>query len=250
MALCPRRGGVEAQAVVAHGEKHAVALAAEADPHLLGLGVLADVGHRFLRDAVGRRLGRGRQRCLGQRQVHLHAGTRAELARQDLQRHRQTEVVQRRGTQVLGDAAFQRDDGVQCAGQVDQALERVFRHRRGRLDASDKARAQPRGIQFGRGQQGAEFVVQVSRQTRTFVLARGLQVVRQLGKLPRALQHFCGEAAVGGLQPYAGLIALAPTAARFHLHRLTLEAASCAKRRGLILPHTAHRTPHARRTSA
>ena len=88
----------------------AVGLAPASTSHMLGLGVLGDVGQRLLHQPVHREFGRwSSSRHRLQRGVDLQLGALGELARQDLQRGDQAQVAQRRRTQVLDDAALERD---------------------------------------------------------------------------------------------------------------------------------------------
>ncbi len=50
-------------------------------------------------------------------------------------------------------------------------------------DISGMPRLQPRHVELGGGQQGAEFVVQIARQTAALVFAGGLQVTCEFGQL-------------------------------------------------------------------
>jgi len=117
--------------------------------------------------------------------VHGHATAARELARQDFQRGHQPQVGQRRGAQVLGDAALDGDHLVQRAGEVGQPFQRLG----GQWHRCGQARPDARGVELGRCEQRAQLVVQVARQAVAFVLARRLQVMRQLGELRRTFTH-------------------------------------------------------------
>ena len=174
---------VEPHAVVAHRHLHLAILHAQAHPYILGLPVFGDVGDGFLHQPVDHQLGRGFELHRLQRVVDRDAGALRVFARQDFQGGHQTQVAECRRTQVFDDAALERDAAVECFDQMGQPFQSLRR-------AVGQARPDTRSVKFGRGEQGAQFVVQVARQAAAFVFARGLKVLRQLGQLLRALKHF------------------------------------------------------------
>ena len=83
---------------------------------------------------------------------------------------------------------------------MSQALDR-FRRR------ALQTRLDPRGVELGRGEQRSELVVQLAREAAALVLARGLQVLRELGELRGTTLDLALEPVALGLDR---LLALAP----------------------------------------
>jgi hypothetical protein len=224
-------GRVEADAVVAHRHLDLPVDGRQRHPDLAGLGVLADVGDGLLHHAVDHQLGVRLEPDRLDLAMHLHAGALGELARQDFQRRGQPQVAERGRTQVFDDAPPQRDAAVERVHQVDQAFARLGR-------AAGQPRHDARRIQLGRGEQRTQFVVQVARQTAAFVLARGLQVVRQLGELGGALRDFDLQPVALGLQrPLLFLLLHLQRQALAQVHEQAQQADAAKRRDPDARPH-------------
>ena len=198
--------GVEADAVVLHGDFGVVGVVLHPHDHLGGIGVLADVGQRLLHHAVDGQFADFVEFDRFERCLYFDARAVRKLARQDLERRHQPQVGQRGRAQVFDDAALERNALVERLGQVFQALGQfvcVF----GQLgfDAGH--------VQLGGGQQRAEFVVQLARQMGAFVFHRLLQISGQLGQAGSALAHLrFKRVALGFKQLFLARIGLAQRA--------------------------------------
>ena len=114
--LQPLRGriGGEPAAVVAHLQQHPVPVDRDPDVHRPRLGVAEDVGERLLQGAEERELRLLRERRQGRRrgEPDPHPAPLAELGDQRAERGQQSQVVQQRRTQVVGDVPDASDPGI------------------------------------------------------------------------------------------------------------------------------------------
>ena len=118
---------VEAAAVVRHFDGGMAALVHHRDRHFGRLGVLADVRQAFLHHAVDGQLPGFVGVNRFEHHLDLQARLVGEFSAQDFQGRDEPQVGQRRWTQVLDDAPFERDAAVEQFGQVLQALHRAHR---------------------------------------------------------------------------------------------------------------------------
>ena len=145
-------------------------------------------------------------------QPNVDAQALRELAAEHLERGLQAQRIEGGRPQVLDDAALERDAAVQ---RLDQVLDAGCQFGRGAVQLG----ADPRHVELGRGEQCTEFVVQVAREARPFVLARGLEVTRQFGQFGGALANLALEPVV------------------FSLHALLLFAALPVELAALVQEH-------------
>ena len=166
---------VKANAVIAHRHFYLGVVIGQDDPHVAGLGVLADVGEGFLHQPVHHQLRRGRERHRLQRAMHLNARLFGKFTCHDLQRGQQAQIAQSRRAQVFNDAPAQRNAAVEVVHQMRQQFGRFGR-------GAGQPGLDARGVQLGRCEQGAQVIMQVARQAAALVFTGGMQVVGQLGQ--------------------------------------------------------------------
>ena len=186
--------GVEADAVVAHRHLHlAVAARLRLTQTCLRLGVLGDVGDGLLHQAVDHQLGVGLAAapvssaqctsmpdCSANSRARISsAATSPRLLSDD---GRRSSMMRRFSAMPL----------LSVSTRWLEPLRRLGRR-------AGQARLDARRVELGRGEQRAEFVVQVARQAAALVFARRLQVVRQLGQLRGALRDLDLEPVALGL---------------------------------------------------
>ena len=187
--------GVEAGAVVPDLDRDVAVKIMQADFCLFRFGVFAHVGQRLLHQPVDRELCRAAELHRLQVGDDAQAGPVFEFARQNFEGCDQPQVRQRRGPQVLHNAALERNAAVE---RFDQVLHAFCGFRRN--DAEPRLDA--RHIKLGRRQQGTEFVVQLTGQVAAFVFPHLLQVGGQLGQGGRAVAHFLVQLVAFALQGF------------------------------------------------
>ena len=177
--------GGDAAAVVGDLEDDVVTFFGQADFHLVGSGVLADVGQRLLEDPEQR------DRCalgefdvvVGAKDAAGDAGTLGEVFGLTLDRCRETEVPQDARTQFTGDPAHGLDPFVHQLAQRGGALRQHFGRR-------VELAGEHRNLEFHCDQMAAEHVMDVAGDTLAFLLLDVLQVVRQFRQLALRLAQF------------------------------------------------------------
>ena len=174
----------QADAVVDDFEPHALIVAREGHAHLCCACILARVRERLLRHTEQYDRGGLGQREILFRQIEIELPVLlvGSLFGKRAQRRDKPEIDQHRRSQVLDDAAFDLDAGVEVALGTRQFL---GDHRIGVAQFV----MCPRHVHLARGENGAEFVVQFAREPCLLVLAHVLQVGRQLVELFGALAH-------------------------------------------------------------
>ena len=204
-ALRARPGGLEAAAVVAHGEDHRARAALERDLHARGRGVACDVGERFLQHAehCGRpRVGQV-ELARAQHQLARRAGALAEVLHQPFARGGEAEVVQHQRAQVGRDAARGGDGGIE---QLLHGGELVRERARRRLEVL----AQPPHVDLQRRERLAQLVVQLARDAPLLLLAhRACREGEAADLLARGAQVLLGAHALGDVAQDHRVVALA-----------------------------------------
>ena len=107
--------------IVAYGQVCAALAAAQGEPDMVRMRMLADIGERFLHQTVNNQLGGRLQRHRGQ--ITMHGGARllGELARQNFKRRDKAKVGQRLRVKAFDDAVFERNAMVQRGHQMDMS---------------------------------------------------------------------------------------------------------------------------------